>query len=225
MKLEEKYRRCSVTVMDTVADPDISFDKAGVCNYYYDYKSGAAQRLFNADSMSGKLHDLILKIKRQGTGHEYDCLIGISGGVDSTFVAYKVKELGLRPLAVHFDNGWNSELAVKNIENTLKRLDIDLFTYVIDWEEFRSLQIAFLKASTPDGEIPSDHAIFALLFKVAAQHNIKYILNGNNFSTESVHPKTWSYGHIDWKYIRYVNKAFGTKKLKHYPHLSVWRYF
>lgn len=219
------YRICTVTIMDNVSDPDITFDEAGICNYYYEYKNKAKQRLFNSEEDSGKFDDLINKIKRAGEGKDYDCLIGISGGVDSTYVAYKTKELGLRPLAIHFDNGWNSELAVKNIENTLKKLNIDLYTYVIDWEEFKSLQKAFLKASTPDGEIPSDHAIFSLLFKIANEYNIKYILNGNNFSTEFVLPRTWAYGHIDWKYIKNINRKFGTHKLKNYPHLTIWKYF
>lgn len=218
------YRICSVTIMDNVSDPDITFDEAGICNYYYEYKNKAKQRLFNSEKDSGKFDKLINKIRKAGEGKDYDCLIGISGGVDSTYVAYKTKELGLRPLAIHFDNGWNSELAVKNIENTLKKLNIDLYTYVIDWEEFKSLQKAFLKASTPDGEIPSDHAIFSLLFKIANEYNIKYILNGNNFSTEFVLPRTWAYGHIDWKYIKSINRKFGTHKLKHYPHLTIWKY-
>lgn len=222
---EKAYQICSVSIMDNVSDPDIIFDENGICNYYYEYQKKAKQRLYNTEKDSNKLVELVNKIKKEGTGKEYDCLIGISGGVDSTYVAYKVKELGLRPLAIHFDNGWNSELAIKNIENTLKKLEIDLVTYVIDWEEFKSLQIAFLKASTPDGEIPTDHAIFSLLFKIASEHDIKFILNGNNFATEFVLPKTWSYGHIDWKYIHYINKKFGTTKLKQYPYLTIWRYF
>ncbi len=217
------YQICAKSVMDTIADPDITFDKNGVCNYYYQYQEKAKNRLFSDDP--GKIEKIIENIKRSGRGREYDCLIGISGGVDSTYVAYLTKQFGLRPLAVHFDNGWNSELAVKNIENTLKTLEIDLFTYVIDWEEFRSLQLAFLKASTPDGEIPTDHAIFALLFKIAAEKDITYILNGNNFATESVMPQTWSYGHIDWRYISYINKKFGRTPLKNYPKLTPAKFF
>lgn len=219
------HRKCSVSVMDSAADPDITFDEKGISNYYYEYQKKAKQRLFNAVDSDEMLQDLIDKIKAAGKNKEYDCLIGISGGVDSTFVAYKVKELGLRPLAIHFDNGWNSELAVKNIETALKKLDIDLYTYVIDWEEFKSLQMAFLKASTPDGEIPTDHAIFALLFKIANENKIKYILNGNNFATESVLPPTWAYGHIDWFYIKTINKLFGTRRLTNYPKLTLSSYF
>lgn len=219
------YQVCSKSVMDTIADPDILFDSQGVCSYYYDYQEKAKLRLFNNDKNKSKLDEIVLKIKAEGKRNEYDCIIGVSGGVDSTYVAYFVKQLGLKPLAVHFDNGWNSELAVKNIEHVLNKLGIDLFTYVIDWEEFKSLQLAFLKASTPDGEIPTDHAITALLFQVATEKNVKYIINGNNFATESVMPLTWSYGHIDWQYIRWVNKTFGTRKLKNYPFITPLKYF
>ncbi len=217
------YRMCSVSVMDTIADPDISFDERGISHYYYEYQERAKNRLFNSDPT--KLNDIVAKIKRAGAGKDYDCLIGVSGGVDSTYVAYLTRELGLRPLAVHFDNGWNSELAVKNIENILNKLGIDLYTYVIDWQEFKSLQLAFLKASTPDAEIPTDHAIFALLFKIASEKNIKYILNGNNFATESVMPRTWSYGHIDWKYVKAINRRFGSSRLDTYPKLTPLHFF
>jgi N-acetyl sugar amidotransferase len=218
------YKICTKSVMDNTADPNISFDEAGTCNYYHEYVSQSQNRLFQDEPQ--KLEKIVASIKKSGQGKEYDCLIGVSGGVDSTFVAYKVKQLGLRPLAVHFDNGWNSELAVKNIEKVLTQLGIDLFTHVIDWEEFKSVQIAFLKASTPDGEIPTDHAIFALLYKVANEKGIKYIINGNNFATESVMPLTWSYGHIDWQYIKTINNKFGTRpRLKSYPTITPLKYF
>ena len=118
-------------------------------------------------------------------------------------------------MALHFDNGWNSELAVHNIEKTLKMLDIDLTTYVIDWEEFKDLQLSFLKSSTPDGEIPTDHAILSILYKVANQYDIKYIISGNNFKNEGVMPENWAYGHIDWRYIKGVHQKFGNKNLRH----------
>jgi N-acetyl sugar amidotransferase len=223
--MTEQYRICSKSVMDTIADPDIIFDANGVCHYFHEYQERAKSRLFTDEKNAHKLPEIVGEIKKSGKGKDYDCLIGVSGGVDSTYVAYKVLELGLRPLAVHFDNGWNSELAVKNIENTLNKLGIDLFTYVIDWQEFKSLQLAFLKASTPDGEIPTDHAILALLFKIANEKKIKYIINGNNFATEFVMPRTWSYGHIDWRYISTINNLFGTTKLKDYPFITPFKYF
>lgn len=211
--------------MDT-SDVDIVFDEEGVCNHCKRYEEEKKVRLIAPDLMKFELDKLVSSIKKKGEGKEYDCIIGVSGGVDSTYVAYLSKKLGLRPLAIHFDNGWNSELAVSNIEKTLKVLDIDLYTYVIDWEEFRDLQLSFLKSSTPDGEIPSDHAINALLFREASKRGIKYIINGMNFKTEpSFKIPKWAYGHADWKYIKSVQKQFGTKKLKHYPHFSLFDTF
>jgi len=210
--------------MDTIADPDIMFDENGVCNYVHEYEQRAKLRIFKHDP--SKLEAIIQSIKETGKGSEYDCLIGISGGVDSTYVAYLTKKWGLRPLAVHLDNGWNSELSYKNIENALNKLGIDLYTHVLDWEEFKAMQIAFLKSSTPDLEIPTDHAIYSLLFHVASAKNIKYIIYGNNFETESIMPETWSYGHLDWFYITKILKRFAPGlKLRNYPNITIAKYF
>jgi N-acetyl sugar amidotransferase len=164
-------------------------------------------------------------MKSRGRGRDYDCLIGVSGGVDSTYVAYLTKKYGLRPLAVHLDNGWNSELAVKNIELTLSRLGIDLYTEVLDWTEFRDLQLSFLKASTTDMEIPTDHAILAVLWKQALSHDIKYIISGMNFATESTFVPSWVYGHWDWRYIKGVQRKFGSRSLKTFPHFTLFDLF
>jgi N-acetyl sugar amidotransferase len=206
--------------MDTCVDTKIHFDENGICNHCHRYDELLSTRVVSGEERTCALNKLVYKIQKSGKRHDYDCIIGVSGGVDSTYVAYLVKELGLRPLAVHFDNGWNSELAVKNVERVMKKLDIDLFTYVVDWEEFRSLQVAFLNASTPDGEIPTDHAIFALLWREAAKRNIKYIISGMNFTTESISVPEWSYGHSDWRYIKNVYSRFGSAKLKTYPRFS-----
>lgn len=208
-------RRC---IMSTAADPRIEFDSSGICSHCRRY-----DRLIHTRTLGGKagqraVEQLVERIRRAGRGHEYDCIVGVSGGVDSTYVAYLSRELGLRPLAIHFDNGWNSELAVKNIERVLRTLDIDLYTYVVDWHEFRDLQIAFLRASTPDGEIPSDHAIFATLWTEAARRGVRHILSGMNFATEAVSVPDWSYGHQDWRYIKDVHRRFGTVPLSTYPH-------
>jgi N-acetyl sugar amidotransferase len=210
--------------MDT-SDPDIFFDSKGICNHCIRYQKELPKRLYKGELAKLELNKVVNKIKKRGENQEYDCIIGVSGGVDSTYVAYLSKELGLKPLAIHFDNGWNSELAVSNIENTLDKLGIDLFTYVINWNEFRDLQLSFLKSSTPDGEIPTDHAINALLFREANKRGIKYILSGMNFTTESISVKKWSYGHSDWKYIRNIHKLFSKKKLKNYPHYSFFNIF
>lgn len=176
--------------MDTT-DPDIRFDENGVCNHCKRYDAVSVTRLVAAEERERKLNAMVEEIKAVGEGKPYDCVIGVSGGVDSTYVAWLVKNLGLRPLAVHLDNGWNSELAVANIEKTLKTLEIDLYTHVLNWDEFRNLQVSFLKASTPDGEVPTDHAIFALLYELAAKHGLKHVITGTNVVSEAILPEKW----------------------------------
>lgn len=213
------YYVCTRCIMDTT-DQEIEFDKNGICCHCKRYDKLLPKRVFHGQEGGLRLATLVSEIQKNGKDKEYDCIIGVSGGVDSTYVAYLTKQLGLRPLAVHFDNGWNSELAVNNIEKTLRSLDIDLFTYVIDWDMFRDLQLSFLKASTPDGEVPTDHAIYALLFQEASKRGIRHIINGMNFATESTFVKTWAYGHSDWKYIRSVHQKYGNAPLKKYPHYN-----
>lgn len=215
------YQICTRCIMDTVADRRIAFDGQGLCHHCQRYDELLSSRVHQPAVGAKALEMLVTRMKVAGRGHEYDCVIGVSGGVDSTYVAYLVKQHGLRALAVHLDNGWNSELAVKNIERVLTRLGIDLYTQVLDWEEFRDLQISFLKASTPDGEIPTDHAIFATLWREATRRGIKFIVSGMNFATESVSVPDWSYGHSDWRYIKDVHRRFGTLRLRSYPHFSL----
>lgn len=219
-----EFRICTRCIMDTT-DPDVTFDENGVCSNCARFDLINKDRLIPAEKKPEKLNQLLNEIKGKGKGKKYDCIIGVSGGVDSTYVAYLVKQFGLRPLAVHFDNGWNSELAVSNIEKVLKRLDIDLYTHVVDWEEFKDLQISFLKASTPDAEIPTDHAINALLFKMAAKFKVSFVINGHNYSTESILPVKWGYGYYDSVYVRSVQKKFGKAKLKTTPLMSLLELF
>jgi N-acetyl sugar amidotransferase len=218
------YKICTRCLMDTT-DPNIVFDENGVCNHCHDHDRLMKQKVIAGKAGEEYLQKLVDEMKRGGRGKPYDCLIGVSGGVDSTYVAYLVKKMGLRPLAVHMDNGWDSELAVKNIEETLKRLGIDLHTEVLDWEEFKSLQVAFLKSSTPDSEIPSDHAIWAVLGDLADKLKVKYIVSGFNVRTETHLPRAWSQGHFDWKYIRSVNQLFGRGRLKTFPHIGFFTYY
>jgi N-acetyl sugar amidotransferase len=210
--------------MDTT-DPDISFDADGVCNHCHRYEQLSRDRLFHGNEARRRLHELVAAIKARGKGRAYDCVIGVSGGVDSTYVAYIVKKLGLRPLAVHLDNGWNSELAVSNIEKVLKRLNIDLYTHVIDWEEFRDLQLAFLSASTPDAEVPTDHAIIALLYRIAERCGLQHVLLGTNVVSEATMPRKWGYGYYDFHYIKSVHRRFGSGRLATYPYLTLPRLF
>lgn len=220
--MERLYQMCSRCVMDTT-DPDILFDDSGVCNHCKTYDQRLSTEILPAGEREKQLEQIVSEIKRSGKGKPYDCLIGVSGGVDSTFVAFKVKQLGLRPLAVHLDNGWNSELAVKNIENVLKKMDIELYTHVIEWREFKDLQLSFLKASTPDSEIPSDHAILALMHQMADSLKIKYVLPGFNLRTESHLPRAWSQGHEDWLYVKSLQKRFGAVELRTFPHMTLYQ--
>lgn len=211
------YQRCTITVMDNIADPDISFDKNGVCNYYHEYKEAEKKLLHTGEKGKQQLNALVHKIKNAGAGKPYDCLIGVSGGIDSSYVAWKVKQLGLRPLAVHLDNGWNSALAVQNIEQIITRLNIDLYTLVINWEEFKDIQLAYLRASVVDIEVVSDHAIFSTMYKLAREKKIGYIISGTNLVTEHIMPPSWLYRKMDFANLKDIHNRYGTMKLKTYP--------
>jgi N-acetyl sugar amidotransferase len=221
---EQEYRQCSISVMDTIADPDITFDDKGISNYYYEYKQAEARDVLRGNEAEEKIKSLVSEIKNAGSGRPYDCLIGVSGGVDSTYVAYLVKKLGLRPLAVHLDNGWNSELAVKNIESLVNKLGIDLYTIVVNWEEFRDIQLSYLKASVVDIEVVSDHAIFAAMNKVAMEKKIQYVINGTNVVTEHVMPKSWLYSKMDYANLKDIHSRYGSVKIKTFPTQPFWRY-
>ncbi len=217
------YQICTRCIMD-VSDPDITFDENGVCNRCHDYDQRARLELHTDEEGQRRLQALIEKIKSDGKGKEYDCIIGLSGGVDSSTVAHIVVKLGLRPLAVHLDNGWNSELAVSNIERLVKKLNLDLYTLVLDWEMFKDLHLAFLKASVINSEAPTDHAINATLYKLALKRKIRYIISGGNLVTEGILPLSWGYYNMDWKHIKAIHKRFGAQKLKDYPHLTLFQW-
>jgi len=204
---------------------EINFDENGVCNFCHHYDDVLVKEIFSNKGGEEKIQKLISEIKEKGKNSKYDCLIGLSGGVDSSYVAYLVrKKYGLRVFAVHLDNGWNTELAVANVEQIVKRLDIDLQTYVLDWKEFRDIQLSFLKASISNIEIPTDHAIWALLIKTAAKMKIPYIIAGNNVVTESIMPESWLYGSKDSKLIKSIHNKFGKVKMKTFPSLSTLDY-
>jgi N-acetyl sugar amidotransferase len=211
------YQQCTLTVMDNIADPKITFDSNGICNYYYEFRKAEKERVFVGEEGDKKLQELVRLIKEDGKGKPYDCIMGLSGGVDSSYVAYQAKKLGLRPLAVHFDNGWNSELAVQNIENIVSKLDLDLYTLVVDWEEFKDLQLAYLKASVVDIEVVTDQAITATLFRLAKKHKIRYVLGGSNVATECIMPSDWIFNKNDHINLKAIHQQFGTVPLKTYP--------
>jgi len=221
--MAREYQICKRCVMDTT-DPDIVFDENGYCNHC----TGALKKLnsypinLSKVEKEKELQRIVAEVKESGKNKQYDCVVGVSGGVDSSYVLYLVKKLGLRPLAFHLDNEWNTELSVKNIEKVTKKLDVKLHTMHVDWEEFKDLQLAFLKSSTPDLEIPTDHGLLAALYEVASDYNVKYIISGHNFITENITVSTWSHGHYDWRYVRLMQKRFGTRKLTRFPHLSMY---
>lgn len=215
-----KISVCSRCVMNTSV-PGISFDHEGCCNFCTDALERIEKETYSTDKSN--LDKLIKRIKKAGDNKEYDCVIGISGGVDSSYVAHLVKDLGLRPIAVHLDNGWNSDLANSNINSLLDKLNIDLYTHVINWEEFKDLQVAFLKSSIANAEIPTDHAISALLFQTAKKHGIKYIIHGGNIATESIMPSTWMENAFDLTLLNNIHKKHGSKRLLSYPKMGLIR--
>lgn len=211
---------CSRCIIDDTV-PGIVFDEKGICLFCKIHDE--IQKNYPLDENSEiKLKQLTEKIVKAGKGKKYDCIVGVSGGRDSTFTLYNTVKLGLRPLVVHFDNGWNSDIAVQNIKNACNALGADLYTHVADWEEFKDLQRAFLKASVSDAEVPTDWIIFSVLFKVAARENIRYIIHGHSFRTEGTTPLTWTY--MDGRYIRHIHKKFGSGKTKSFPVMGLLEY-
>jgi len=211
---------CTRCIMDDTAQ-GISFDENGVCTFCHIHDELEASFPMDAETPK-RLQELVAKIKKDGKNKKYDCVLGVSGGRDSTYTLYSAVKLGLRPLAVHFDNGWNSDLAVQNIKNVCKKLNVDLYTHVADWEEYKDLQRSFLASSTPDAEVPTDWVIFSVLFREAAREGVKYIIHGHSFRTEGTTPLTWTY--MDGKYVNYIHKKFGTKKIKSFPVMSMFDY-
>lgn len=216
MSGQREYQRCTRCVMDT-SDPDITFDDRGHCNHCTDYVQRIGHLTYVGERSDRLLETTVERIRRAGQGRDYDCVIGISGGVDSCYAAYVLKRLGLRLLAVHMDNGWNSDTAVKNIKRVAQLLGIDYQSYVVDWEEFRDLQLAFLRASVPEIETPTDMAIPGALHEAAAEHGIRYVISGGNYVTEGILPAAWHYNAKDLRFLKAVHRRFGTGKLRTFP--------
>jgi len=198
--------------------PGVWFDDAGVCSYCHLHDRLEAQWPIG-DEGRRLLEAEVERIQRQGRGKDYDCIVGVSGGTDSTYLLYLARQLGLRPLAVHFDNGWNSETAVSNIKQALNVLDTDLQTYVVDWDEFKDVLIAYLKASLPWADAPTDLAIDATLYRVAAAEGVRTILNGSSFRTEGKMPAEWTY--TDGRMARTIQRRLGTVPFRSYPNLTL----
>lgn len=212
--------------MDT-SDPNIKFDERGWCDYCNNFHATIKPN-WHADARGEReLMKLAEKIKQQGKGKDFDCIIGLSGGLDSSYATYIAKEkMGLRPLLLHVDAGWNTDQAVGNIEKLVDGLGLDLYTEVINWQEMKDLQLAFLKSQIPDQDLPQDGAFFSALYKFARKHKIKYVLTGSNFSTECCRePEEWGgYPGIDKTLFLDIHKKFGTRKLGSFPIVDILVY-
>lgn len=219
-----EYRTCTACVMDTT-DPWISFDEAGQCNHCRGFETDFRPYWKPNEQGWRELQPILAEIKASGAGKPYDCIIGLSGGVDSSYLAVKLVEWGLRPLVVHVDAGWNSELAVKNIEEIVSRLNLDLITHVVNWEDMKNLHLAFLRSQVANQDIPQDHAFFAALYRYAIRSGIKYVINGTNFATESILPQAWGYDAMDARHLKAIHRQFGTRKLVDYPIINAWQYY
>jgi N-acetyl sugar amidotransferase len=214
---------CKRCILNSNDSSIFSLDENGICNYcnYYD----SANAKLGTDTDKKKYIDAkVAQMKAAGKGKAYDCILGVSGGTDSSYMAYWAKQQGLRPLVAHFDNGWNSELAAKNIENICTKLGFELQTIVINWPEFKALQLAYLKAGVIDIEALTDHAIYATITRIARDHKIKYTLSGFNYATEAVMPKGWVFDKGDWENIKDIYSKHGSGiPIKTFPHVSFWK--
>ncbi|HCB76090.1 MAG TPA: LPS biosynthesis protein [Sphingomonas bacterium] len=220
-----QYQICANCIMDT-SDSGIVFDDRGWCDYCSNYYDNIVPNWHPDEQGEREIMAQVEQIKRDGKGRDHDCLIGLSGGVDSSYVTYIAKEkFGLRPLLYHVDAGWNSQQAVNNIEKLVDGLDLDLFTEVVDWPEMRDLQLAFFKANVPHLDTPQDHAFFAGLYNFAAKNNVKYILTGANYSTECVRePLEWHYHASDLRQLKDIHRRFGTRPLKKFPLAGIFKF-
>lgn len=220
----KNYQVCTRCVMDT-SDPEIVFNSEGVCNHCIKFDEETSKRWFPNLEGEKKLKKTFDKVKKDGKGKDYDCILGLSGGLDSAYLALILKEHNLRPLVVHVDAGWNSELAVYNIEQIVKFCNFELYTHVMNWEEIKDLQISYLKAGVANQDVVQDHAFFSTLYQFAMKNNIKYVINGGNVATESVFPSAWHHSAMDAINIHDIHKKFGKIKLKTYKTISFWKYY
>ncbi len=218
------YKICTRCVMDTT-DPEISFDENGVCNHCREFDEVTSKRWFPNDEGAKKLEVIYEKMKKENAHKDYDCILGLSGGVDSSYLALKLYEAGIRPLVVHVDGGWNSELAVQNIENIVNYCGWHLHTIVIDWEEMKDLQLAYLKSAIANQDVPQDHAFFASLYHFATKYGVNYVISGGNIATESIFPKAWHWSAMDAYNLHAIHDKFSTKKFKNYKTIGFYELY
>ena len=213
-----KYKICKNCVMDT-SDSKISFNDEGVCDHCQTFYAKILPNWDTSEKGEAKLIKLLDQIKKEGKNKDFDCIMGMSGGIDSSYLLYIMKEkYNLRPLVFHVDAGWNSQIAVNNIERLVDGLNLDLYTEVINWEEMKDLQLAYFKSGVPHIDTPQDHAFFAMMYKFAEKHKIKHILTGGNYSTECVrNPIEWMYYQSDSIQLKDIYKKFGKNLLNSFP--------
>ena len=224
--MKREYQICKKCIMDT-SDPHIHFDEQGVCDYCNNFESTIKPSWHTDDKGKAQLQQLAAKIKNEGEGKDFDCIIGLSGGLDSSYAAHiAVNKMGLKPLLYHVDAGWNTDQAVGNIEKLVDGLGLDLYTDVINWQEMKDLQLAFLKSGIPDQDLPQDAAFFSSLYKFARKNRIRYVITGANYSTECCRePEEWGgYPGIDKTLILNIHKKFGNKALKSFPLVDILIY-
>ena len=211
--------------MDT-SDPVIEFDASGVCDHCHNFDEHVLPNWHTNDRGKTALERIVQSIRKAGSQREFDCIMGMSGGADSSYMLHLViKEFGLRPLVFHVDGGWNSDVAVSNIHNMVDKLGLDLFTEVINWEEMKDFQLAYLKSGMPGIDIPQDHAFIATLYNFADKHKVKYILNGGNYSTECVrNPLEFFYYGTDMLLIRDIRRRFSSNSMPTYPFSGILRH-
>jgi N-acetyl sugar amidotransferase len=219
---ERHLRVCSSCVMDTT-DSSIIFDERGICDHCNTFYTQVKPNWYQGEKGKAALHRMVENIRAAGNGKDFDCIIGMSGGIDSSYLVYAAKEImGLRPLVFHVDAGWNSQIAVHNIERLVDGLNLDLFTEVIDWEEMKDLQRAFFRSGVPHIDTPQDHSFFATMYKFANKYNIRHILTGANYSTECIrNPVEWMYYQSDSIQIRDIHRRFGSRPLRTFPLTSI----
>ena len=214
-----KYQQCERCVMDT-SDSNILFDSKGVCNHCRQFDERASREWFPNKEGSRRWNNTVAQMKAYGQGKDYDCILGLSGGIDSSYLALKVHESGLRPLVMHVDAGWNTELAVANIEAIVKYCVFDLHTHVVDWEDMRDLHLAYLRAGVSNQDVPQDHIFFASLYHFATKNSISYILSGGNIATEGIFPSSWHGSAMDAINLKAIHKKYGDRKLNNYKTIS-----
>lgn len=227
MKTELNMIVCTNCVMDN-SDSKIKFDESGVCDHCNTFYDKIEPHWHPNENGATELNNIVEKIRKAGKGKDFDCILGMSGGIDSSYLLYLTKvKLGLRPLVFHVDAGWNTQLAVNNIERLVDKLGLDLYTHVIDWEEMKDLQLAYFKSGVPHIDVPQDHAFFATMYHFASKYKVKHILTGGNYSTECVrNPIEWMYYQSDSIQLKNIHRKFGTIPLRNFPVTNIlWHKF